>query len=100
MKKLLLAAVIATALFSCSPKGVYTYNSKLVQEDVKVDFESTREAKRVQKRISKHCSEPKRVRYRMWLNKEQLECCRIIFKKEHGFIREKYRSQIDEQLNP
>ena len=86
MKKLLILLPIVFALSCSYPTHVYESKS-MIQEEVLIDFETKKEAIRVQRRFEKYCSEPRRLRSTLFLNKEQLECIRIVFGKEYSLIK-------------
>lgn len=80
---------------SCTGK-LFVYESKtMLPEDTPIILKKENEAKRVQNRIAKHCSEPRRYGRVLYLNKNQLECKRKTIFGERGMIREKYRGQIN-----
>jgi hypothetical protein len=94
-----LIALLSIILSSCATKQMHIYDvGLLVPETVTVDFKTEREAIRVQTRLEKHCSKPKRSLKRLHLTREHIECQRTILGREYGFIRDKYRKQINQQL--
>lgn len=89
-------------LVGCSyPTYEYHTTKKIVPETLyyKVEFKTKSEAKRVQERYVKHdYTLPLRNGNTLLLRKEHIEAKRKVFKKEVGFIREKYRNQLNEQI--
>lgn len=96
--KTILYITLILLLFSCS-KSMHVYERKtMLPNEIHITFKTEREAIRVQKRITKHCSTPRRYVKTLYLDKEHIECNRRIFGNNYGFIRDKYRNQIDKQL--
>jgi hypothetical protein len=85
-------------LGSCAkPIHVYDYkNDMLGEKTIIISFDTEKEAKRVQRRISRAESKPYRMSDCLILTIPQLEAKWRFFNK--GFIKEKYRYQIDIQL--
>lgn len=102
MKKIVNIILLILFLVSCSyPTYEYHTNQKLVKETLyyKVEFKTKGEAKRVQKRFVKHAyAPPVRSGSVLLLRDEHLEAKRKVLRKEVGFIREKYREQLNVQL--
>jgi hypothetical protein len=90
---------IAILMLSCAPQlKVMEYKKDISGEKIfEVIFDSQNEAKRVQRRISKAVSEPKRTGQILELTPEQIEANRRIF-KNRGYIKEKYKEHIKYQL--
>ena len=89
---------IIVSIMSCShPMQLYDVGL-LVPQTVEIEFKTEKEAIRVQNRLEKHCSKPYREHNILLLEKEHLQCKRKILRKNYGFIREKYRNQINKQL--
>jgi hypothetical protein len=96
MKYLLI--ILTLVIISCAKQMHLYENTLMLPEEIHITFKTEREAKRVQKRLAKWCYMPVRKENVLYLDKKLIECNRKIFGNNYGFIREKYRSQIDKQL--